>query len=117
MKPAPPVTKIVVSSKRIGGLAIHGLRRIEAAVNIHQIAPVAALGTFLRQPIEMIERDIAEPKRNLFGTGYAHALPLLKDLNKMARLDERGMGAGVEPGEPAAEHFHEQIATLHVGTI
>src|SRR4029078_570890 len=42
---------------------------------------------------------------------------LLEDLNEMARLDERGMGAGVEPGEPAAAHFDEQIATLHIGTV
>src|SRR4029078_12287904 len=107
MKPAPPVTKIVVSSKRIT-LAIHGLRRIEATVNIHQIAPIAALGAFLRSPIEMLERDVAEPKRNLLRAGDAHALPLLEDLNEMARLDERGMRAGGHPRETSPRASHEQ---------
>ena len=35
----------------------------------------------------------------------------------MARLDERGVGAGVEPGEAAAEQLDEKIAAFEIGAI
>ena len=65
----------------------------------------------------MVERDIAEPQRDLLRAGDPQALALLEDLDEMARLDKRGMRAGVEPGKAAAEHLDMEIAALEIGAV
>ena len=65
----------------------------------------------------MLARNIAEPQRDLLETGDPQSLPLLEDLHEVARFDERSMGAGVEPGEAAAENLDEQVAALEIGAV
>src|SRR5215468_2159550 len=86
-------------------------------VDGEQILAVAALCRQLRETVKLVERNVAQPQRDLFRTCDAQALPLLQDLHKMARLDERRVSAGVEPGETAAEHFDKEITPFQVTAI
>jgi hypothetical protein len=71
----------------------------------------------LRQRVELLPRNISEPQRDFLRAGDAQALSLLQNLDEVARLDQRGMGAGVEPGKAAAEQLHEEIAAIEVGAV
>src|SRR5271165_239403 len=83
----------------------------------HQVFAVAALGVALRERVELLARDVTEPQRDFLETGDPQSLPLLEDLHEVARFDERSMGAGVEPGEAAAENLYEQVAALEIGAV
>jgi hypothetical protein len=75
------------------------------------------LAVFCRHPGEGFERDVALAQCDLLRAGDAQALALLQDLDEMAGLDQRGMRAGVEPGEAAAEHLDKQVATLEIDLV
>ena len=78
---------------------------------------IAALGAALGKLAKMIKGDIAEPQRDLLGTCHTGSLPFLQNLDEVARLSERGMGAGVEPREAAPQDLNKQLATLHIHPI
>ena len=59
------------------------------------------------------------PSRNAISSGQAmrRPLPLLENLYEVARLNERRVGAGVEPGEPASKYLDEYVVALEIGAI
>src|SRR5215472_5324860 len=78
---------------------------LEGAGYGHQIFAIAALGGLARHLVELRQRDVALSQRNLLRTGNTQALALLQNLHEMARLDQRGVGSGIEPGKSAPEHL------------
>ena len=92
------------------------LRR-EGAMHRQQILSVTALGRALRQSVELIDVDVAQPQRDLLDAGNTQALALLEDLHEVAGLDQRLMRPGVKPGEAAPEHLDMQIAAFEIDAI
>ena len=76
-----PLTACGAYSRRIeiegNGLKLAEARLAEGAMDAEQVLSITALGAPLRQLMELIEGDVAEPQRDLLGTRNAHALPLL----------------------------------------
>src|SRR5579863_7356571 len=115
MKPAPPVTKMTAFLNLMG----HGsvVRFDKGAVDGQQILAITALCTPRSKLLEVIERNVAKPKRDLLGTSDTQPLPLLEDLNKVAGFHQRSVGAGVEPRKAAAQHLDEKVPAVHVGAV
>src|SRR5215472_2360247 len=65
----------------------------------------------------MVERDVAKPQRDFFQTGNTQSLPLLQNLNVMARVDKRSVRTRIEPCETATHDRDMQLATLKIGMI
>ena len=65
----------------------------------------------------MIRGDVSEPQGNFLWAGNAQALPLLQDLDEVARFDKRRMGAGVKPGETPSKHLDEKFVTFEIDTV
>jgi hypothetical protein len=66
---------------------------------------------------ELIEHDVAQPQRDLFGAADARSLPLLENLHELARLHHRGMGAGIEPGKSTRQHLDIELAALEIDKV
>ena len=98
-------------------LALYTPRSGKCTVDTQEVFAIATFGTPLGKLFEMIQRNIAEPQRNLFETGNTHTLPLLEDLHEVARLDQREVCAGIEPCEAAPQHLNMEVPTLHVGPV
>jgi hypothetical protein len=62
-----------------------------------------------------VERNVAQPERDLLRAGEAQPLPLLQDLDILTGLQQRRMGAGIEPREAAAHDLHIELPLLQTG--
>ncbi len=67
--------------------------------------------------MELLRRYISEPQRNLLRASDPQPLPLLQNLHEAARLDERGMSAGIKPSEAAAEHLNKKFAAIKISAV
>src|SRR6266567_469912 len=94
---------------------MHGI--LERLGDAEQIIAVAALFAASGDATEMVMGNIAKPERDLLGAGDAEPLALLKQFDVLARLEERGVRAGIEPSEAAAHHFDEELVALHVNAV
>src|SRR5271155_1072412 len=115
MKPAPPVTKMVLPSKLMSICQVRLGR--ERVIDRNQIFAITALGVPQRQLVELLQGNVPKPQGNFFETRVPQTLALFQNLHEVAGLEKGGMGPRIEPRETAAEHFHEKVAALQIGEI
>src|SRR5581483_8387367 len=72
------------------------------AQQVAQVLAIAALAQPRRQPFQLRRVDQAEAVGDLLGTGDLQALALLDGLHVLAGLEQRIVGAGIQPGVAAA---------------
>src|SRR4051794_20127956 len=96
MKPAPPVTKIFMRPPKLLAEAA-GLPRRPVRRQANDVLAVRRLAELLAQAVELVALDVAHAPGDLLDAGDLLALPVLEDLHERRRLQQRVVGARVEP--------------------
>ncbi len=81
---------------------------VQQAEQVLAVAVVEAVG----QGCELLGGDEALVEGDLFEAGDLQALALFDRRDEVGRLEQRSLGAGVEPGEAAAEQLDVELALL-----
>ena len=87
---------------------------------IRQSQQVFAIAIFAQAVADLDQFCAADPaiqERNLFRYGNTLVLTLLDGLNETGSLHQAVMRPCVEPGEPAAQQLHAQIAAFQVAFV
>ena len=82
-----------------------------------QVLPVAVLLHRLRDAPDVVRGDEAHALGDLLDARDLEPLPLLDGLDEVRRLQQRVVGAGVEPGDAAPEPLDVQLAPLEVRAV
>src|SRR5262245_35430998 len=96
------------------------LTRLSAASAVDEAQQILAVGVVahgLGDPSDVVRGDQAQIVGNLLETRDHQTLPLFDRLDEGARLEQRLVGAGVEPGDAAAEHLHVERPRVQVGEV
>ncbi len=78
---------------------------------------VGALCDFGGEGAEVVSVDVAEAVDDLFGAGDLEALALLDRGDESTGVEERVVGASVQPGGASAEDFCAELAALKVPAV
>src|SRR5262245_38399745 len=81
---------------------------------LQEIAAVAGLPHASGRATDVVGADVAHAQRDLLEASHLQPLSLLDGLDEVRRLRQRLVGAGVGPGEAAAELLDTQLAQLEV---
>ena len=87
---------------------------------IRQSQQVFAIAIFAQAVADLDQFCAADPaiqESNLFGYGNTLVLTLLDGLNETGSLHQAVVRPRVEPGEPAAQQLHAQIAAFQVAFV
>src|SRR5260221_11640573 len=82
-----------------------------------QILAILVLAQPLGQALEIVGPDQPFAERDLLDAGDLEPLALLDRAHELARLEQRFVGPGIEPGGAAPELLHGQTAALQIDPI
>ena len=92
-------------------------RRAGRAGHRDDVLAVRRLRQRLPERQALVGVDEPGYQRDLLQAGDAHALPVFQHLDELAGLQQRIVGAGVQPGETAPEVDQRGLALLHVDVV
>ena len=75
---------------------------------------VGGFGDLCGEAAELVGVDIAEAVGDLLGAGDLEALAVLDGLDEVGGVEQGVVGAGIEPGEAAAEDLGAEFAAVEV---
>src|SRR4051812_30173564 len=99
------------------GWTLRSARFARALMDIEQILSISRFPVRARRVEQLLGRNKFQIERDLFRTSDAITLPLFDDAHELARIHQRCMRAGIEPGEAAAENLDMQALALEIGEI
>ena len=109
-----PVVAVGLTQEGGGTDVCHGLIVVRSRYILieqaQQITAVFVAFHRITQSAELVSADVTHPAGNLLRAGDHHPLPILDRLDEVSRLEERLVGAGVQPGDAAAHDIHAQLA-------
>ena len=82
-----------------------------------QVVGVGALADLVGEGGELVAGDVAEAEGDLLRAGDLQALAALDGLDEVCGVQQRVVGAGVEPGHAAAEKFGAELAAVEVPAV
>src|SRR5262245_54239688 len=82
-----------------------------------QILPVRIVFHRARDPEHGIARDVAHAERDFLHARDHQPLPLFDRVDEVRRVEKRRVGAGIEPGDTAAELFDLELSAPQVRRI
>ena len=68
-----------------------------------EVLAVGGFGDPRGESAKLVGVDVAEAEGDLFGAGYLQALAVFEGVDEVDGLEQRVVGAGVEPGDAASE--------------
>ena len=100
------------------GKAVLASSRLASATTLLEIIAIFAIGHFARPalPIAASERN-PRAKRGFLGTADLDALPFFNRLHVGRGIVQAAAGAGIQPGESAAQPMHPQLAARRYATL
>src|SRR5262245_40001161 len=82
-----------------------------------QVLAVPARLHRARQPLEIAARDVSHAEGDLLEARDHQTLSLFDRVNVVRRLDERVVGAGVEPGDAARQLLDVQLSAIEIRAV